>query len=57
MAQGYNNTTIAQRLVVSPKSVEAYINVTYQKLNLFEERELNSRVRAILLYLEESQDR
>lgn len=57
IAQGYNNAAIAQRLVLTEKSVETYINAIYQQLQLTGEQEIHARVKATLLYLEESQGR
>jgi len=54
IAQGYNNIAIAQRLQLSEKSVETYINAIYQELQLSNEPDINTRVRATLLYLEHS---
>jgi len=55
IAQGYNNLTIAERLGISKKSVETYINAIYQELQLSDEPEIHARVKATLLYLEDSQ--
>jgi DNA-binding NarL/FixJ family response regulator len=55
IAQGYNNTAIAQRLTLAEKSVETYINAIYQGLGLSGEPEIHARVKATLAYLEESQ--
>lgn len=57
IAQGYNNTTIAQRLTLTEKSVETYINAIYQVLHIPGEEGVHSRVRATLVYLQESQNR
>lgn len=57
IAQGYNNTTIAQRLSLTEKSVETYINAIYQVLRIPGEEGVHSRVRATLAYLQESQNR
>jgi len=57
IAQGYNNTTIAQRLSLTEKSVETYINAIYQVLHIPGEEGVHSRVRATLAYLQESQNR
>ena len=54
MSQGYNNAAIAERLGLSEKSVETYINVIYQSLGLSNEQEINARVRATLLYLDDT---
>lgn len=57
MAQGYNNAAIAERLYLSEKSVETYISVIYQELLLSNEPDINARVKATLLYLQDSQSR
>jgi DNA-binding NarL/FixJ family response regulator len=57
LAQGYSNAAIAQRLMLSQKSVETYINAIYQELNLSKEPEIHARVKATLLYLDSSQNR
>ena len=54
IAQGYNNATIAERLTLAEKSVETYINAVYQQLHLSGEQEIHARVKATLLYLQES---
>jgi len=55
IAQGYNNAAIAERLRLSGRSVETYINAIYQELQLSNEPAIHARVRATLLYLEHSQ--
>lgn len=57
IAQGYSNASIAQRLKLSEKSIETYINAIYQELHLTKEPEIHARVRATLIYLENSQSR
>ncbi len=57
IAQGYNNAAIARRLVLTEKSVETYISSIYQHLDLTGEQEIHARVRATLVYLQESQGR
>ena len=54
IAQGCNNATIAQRLTLSEKSVETYINTIYQELGLSKEPGIHSRVKATLFYLQDS---
>lgn len=54
MAQGYSNAAIARLLKLSRKSVETYINVIYQELQLSHEEDIHARVKATLLYLESS---
>jgi len=55
IAQGYNNVTIAERMKITVRSVETYINAIYQELQLSNEPDIHARVRATLLYLEHSQ--
>ena len=57
LAQGFSNSAIAQRLRLSGKSVETYINAIYQELHLSKEPETHARVKATLIYLENSQNR
>jgi DNA-binding NarL/FixJ family response regulator len=57
IAQGYNNTTIAQRLSLTEKSVETYINAIYQVLQVPGEEGVHARVKATLVYLQDSQNR
>jgi DNA-binding NarL/FixJ family response regulator len=54
IAQGFNNTSIAQRLTLTEKSVETYINAIYQVLQIPGEEGVHSRVKATLVYLEDS---
>ena len=55
IAQAYNNTTIADKLNLSEKSVETYINVIYRELGLTNEPDIHARVRATLFYLNNTQ--
>jgi len=55
IAEGHNNAAIAQRLFLSERSVETYINSIYQELNLSNEPYIHARVKATLAYLESSQ--
>lgn len=57
LAQGYSNAAIAQRLTLSEKSVETYINAIYQELHLSNEQGIHARVKATIAYLQESQSR
>ena len=57
IAQGYNNSEIASRLVLREKSVETYINTIYRELELPTENGVNPRVRATILFLDETQSR
>ena len=54
MAQGKSNAAIAATLVLTERAVEKHTNAIFSKLDLTEERDLNRRVTAVLLYLESS---
>ena len=54
MAQGFNNSTIAEHLVLGTKSVENYINAIYQELGLNHNGSLHPRVQAVLSYIRDS---
>jgi DNA-binding NarL/FixJ family response regulator len=51
MAQGKSNAAIATTLVLSERAVEKHINSIFSKLHLSEERDVNRRVAAVLVYL------
>jgi DNA-binding NarL/FixJ family response regulator len=51
MAQGKSNGSIASALVLSERAVEKHTNSIFSKLGLSEERDLNRRVKAVLVYL------
>ncbi len=51
MAQGKSNAAIAATLVLSERAVEKHINSIFSKLHLSEERDVNRRVAAVLMYL------
>jgi DNA-binding NarL/FixJ family response regulator len=53
MAQGKSNAAIAASLVLSERAIEKHTNSIFAKLALTEERDLNRRVKAVLLYLHE----
>jgi DNA-binding NarL/FixJ family response regulator len=53
MAQGKSNAAIATALSVSERAVEKHTNSIFAKLGLSEERDLNRRVKAVLLFLAE----
>ena len=53
MAQGKSNAAIASALSVSERAVEKHTNSIFAKLGLSEEKDLNRRVKAVLLYLSE----
>ncbi|HEV2069404.1 MAG TPA: response regulator transcription factor [Acidimicrobiales bacterium] len=56
MAQGKSNAAIAASLVLSERAVEKHTNSIFSKLGLSEERDVNRRVKAVLLYLAERSD-
>jgi len=51
MAQGKSNSAIAAALFVTERAVEKHTNSIFAKLNLSEERDVNRRVKAVLVYL------
>ena len=51
MATGKSNAAIAATLVLSERAVEKHTNSIFSKLGLSEERNVNRRVKAVLLYL------
>jgi DNA-binding NarL/FixJ family response regulator len=53
MAQGKSNAAIAVALTVSERAVEKHTNSIFAKLGLSEEKDLNRRVKAVLVYLGE----
>lgn len=53
VAAGLSNRAIAQRLVLSPRTVEGRLAGLYDKLNFTDESESNRRVLAVLYYLAE----
>lgn len=55
MAQGKNNAAIASSLVLTERAVEKHINSIFSKLALSEEKAVHRRVKAVLLYLSETQ--
>ncbi len=54
MAKGYNNAAIAKSLVIEEKSVENHINAIFGQLNLSRDNSAHPRVKAVLLYLQET---
>lgn len=54
MAQGFNNSAIAENLSVSEKSVENYVNAVYQQLHVRADVDMHPRVQAVLAFLRES---
>jgi DNA-binding NarL/FixJ family response regulator len=55
MAQGKSNSAIAATLFVTERAVEKHTNSIFAKLNLSEERDVNRRVKAVLVYLNQEQ--
>ena len=53
MAQGKSNVAIAAALGISERAVEKHINSIFSKLGLSEEKDVNRRVKAVLLFLTE----
>ncbi|MEJ7585400.1 MAG: response regulator transcription factor, partial [Acidimicrobiales bacterium] len=51
MATGKSNAAIAEALVLSERAVEKHTNSIFSKLGLSEERNVNRRVKAVLLFL------
>ena len=54
MAEGRNNASIAEDIVVTERSVEKVINSIFMKLGLTWEPAVHKRVKAVMLYLAES---
>ena len=54
MAEGRNNASIAEDLVVAERSVEKVIHSIFMKLGLTWEPAVHKRVKAVVLYLAES---
>jgi DNA-binding NarL/FixJ family response regulator len=53
MALGKNNAAIAASLVLTERAVEKHTNAIFGKLGFAEEPDLNRRVAAVLLYLQQ----
>jgi DNA-binding NarL/FixJ family response regulator len=53
MAQGKSNSAIAAAVAVSERAVEKHTNSIFAKLGLTEEKDVNRRVKAVLVYLSE----
>ena len=53
IAQGYSNSAIAAKLVITEKTVQNYVNRGYRQLDIVADDPVtHPRVRAALLYLE-----
>jgi DNA-binding NarL/FixJ family response regulator len=59
MAEGWTNTSIAEKLVVSDQAVEKHIKNIFWKFGLFPERakQVNRRVAAVLIYFAEQNNK
>ena len=55
MAEGKNNSAVAQALFVTERSVEKVIHSIFVKLGIAWEQETHKRVKAVILYLAEGQ--
>jgi len=55
MAQGKSNSAIASALFVTERAVEKHTNSIFAKLGLSEEKDVNRRVKAVLVYLTKEQ--
>jgi len=51
MAEGRSNRGICEKLVLSPKTVEAHVNAIFTKLRLAPATDDHRRVLAVLAYL------
>ncbi len=56
VAKGLNNASIADALFISQRAVEKHIGAIFTKLDLSFEDATHHRVRAVLLYLAETED-
>jgi DNA-binding NarL/FixJ family response regulator len=54
IAKGGTNAAVGEALFISPRSVEKHVNSIFMKLDLSHETDTNRRVRAVLLYLADS---
>jgi DNA-binding NarL/FixJ family response regulator len=54
MAQGKSNAAIAAALTITERAVEKHTNSIFAKLGLSEEKDVNRRVKAVLLYLSQA---
>lgn len=55
VAKGKTNSAIAETLFLSERSIEKHINSIFTKLDLLPEKETNRRVRAVLMFLADSE--
>jgi DNA-binding NarL/FixJ family response regulator len=57
MAQGKSNSAIAAALFVTERAVEKHTNSIFAKLGLSEEKDVNRRVKAVLVFLSQQPER
>ena len=57
MAQGKSNSAIAATLFVTERAVEKHTNSIFAKLGLSEEKDVNRRVKAVLVFLSQREER
>jgi DNA-binding NarL/FixJ family response regulator len=57
MAQGKSNSAIAATLFVTERAVEKHTNSIFAKLGLSEEKDVNRRVKAVLVFLSQRPER
>jgi DNA-binding NarL/FixJ family response regulator len=55
MAQGKSNSAIAATLFITERAVEKHTNSIFMKLGLSEEKDVNRRVKAVLVFLSNRQ--
>jgi len=55
VARGKTNSAIAETLFLSERAIEKHINSIFTKLGLLPEKETNRRVRAVLMFLADSE--
>lgn len=51
MAEGLSNTALAERLILSPRTIETHVNNVFTKLGLLPTTDEHRRVRAVVTYL------
>jgi DNA-binding NarL/FixJ family response regulator len=51
LAQGKSNVAIANELGVSERAVEKHVGSIFTKLDIFDSRDSNRRVKAVLVFL------
>lgn len=51
IAEGLNNSSIAEQLVLTPRAISKHINSIFSKLGLSEEENAHRRVKAVLMWL------